>query len=612
MSDSKTDSLHFLLNQQIISPLSYFFAQFISQQSGEKIDSLLGQSAALVSECKQQGDVCINLSDYADTVIFGHSDNNQALGIKMPTIDIWIKALKSSSCVSSNFALSPLILDANSLYLGKLWHFEDALVKYIKQSLSQTVRIDTGRLKQGLKHLFKDDANAINWQKIAASVVVTKSFSIISGGPGTGKTTTLIKIIALLLEQDSNLKIQLCAPTGKAAIRMLEAINSRKNEINLNPNIIDKMPNTAQTIHRLLAYRQGEFTANKENPLNLDCLIIDEASMIDFELMFHLISALAKHCKLILVGDKDQLSSVSAGHVFSDLCGQGAALNYSKNQTALLIELNNLPQNVLQAKVDSPKIADAIALLKTSYRFNAKSGIARLAKLVNQGMGKAALALIDTDHDELDLILVKENELPKAAIEQILKHYECVIKAKTVEQAIRVFSQFQVLCALKKGVFGVKAINDLIDQRLQLRHKLNSIHEFNGLPILITQNDYENELFNGDIGILWKSSAQYLVYFQQVDGALKSYPLISLSHYEHAWAITVHKSQGSEYDHIVLILPNESEAKNLKRELIYTGITRAKLKFSLCSTANVFIKSCHQITKRSSHLARKLGWTIER
>lgn len=619
------DVLRQRLNRQIISPLSYFFAQFIAQKSGEKLNSTLCVTAALVSECNQQGDICIHLNNYADTLVFNAAaiDKEPLLDIKLPSIKQLISELTRHHCVSSNFELQPLILDGHYLYLGKLWHYEHYIVSQIKQRLQQKPTINNELLKEGLNELFatqlvsnnatnkialSEEEKVIDWQKIAASIVVSRSFSVISGGPGTGKTTTLIKILALLLKQNPMINIQLCAPTGKAAIRMLEAINSRKNELNLDDCIIANMPQHAKTIHRLLAYKQGQFSYNLDNQLTLDCLVIDEASMIDFEMMYHLMRALPEHCKVILLGDKDQLSSVDAGHVFSDICGRKQSLCYSPQNADFIAQLNDINVNQVPSSANSPPIAQSIALLKTSFRFNQDSGIGRLAKYVNAGNGKEAIALLKQKGDELNFFDIEENNIPSHVIELVLTNYEQVVAAENVETAVKVFSQFQVLCAIRKGAFGVSALNELINQRLYLRHKVDSINHFNGQPIIITQNDYENNLFNGDIGMLWQSDNHLLAYFQQLDGTLKSYPLISLNQYETAWAITVHKSQGSEYDSVLMVLPNLENNSMIKRELIYTGITRAKKTFNLCAISNQFIQGCKLKTERSSGLAKKLGW----
>ncbi len=604
------DLLKQRLKQQIISPLSYFFAQFIAQKSTQNIESILCISAALVSECNQQGDICINLNDYANKYIFTANaiENEPFIDIKLPDINQWINELSQHSCVSTHFGSQPLILDGHTLYLGKLWHYEDYIVSQINHRIQQKQTINFELLKKGLKSLFEANNSEVDWQKIAASIVVSQSFSVISGGPGTGKTTTLIKILALLLEQNPTFNIQLCAPTGKAAIRMLEAINSRKNELNLDQHIIAKMPVNAKTIHRLLAYKFGQFSFNLDNPLSVDCLVIDEASMIDFELMYHLIRALPRHCKLILLGDKDQLSSVDAGHVFSDICGRQHTLSYSTQHASFLAIVNDIDVKNISNHNNSPDIAQSIALLKTSYRFNMDSGIGHFSKLVNQGNGEAAIALMQQKGDELNLFEIEENTIPVDAINLILENYEKVVVAKSVESAITEFSKFQILCAVRTGTFGVTVLNELINQRLFLRHKITIANNFDGQPIIITQNDYENNLFNGDIGMLWRSNNELFAYFQQIDGSLKGFPLISLGQYETAWAITVHKSQGSEYHSVLMVLPNSDNNALLKRELIYTGVTRAKKTFNLCAVVNKFIQGCSLKTKRSSGLAKKLGW----
>ena len=284
--------LETLARQGEISGLSYGFARFIAEQSDTGADSLLAHSAALVSECNQRGDVCVELEQYIGLPLFEskqESSNKIPVGSKLQQ---WQQSLLKSPCVGISGDQAPLILENQCLYLNRYWYYENRVAEMITARLASTPDIDPSLSRQ-LDFVFPENNQQapVDEQKLAVALAALHRFVVISGGPGTGKTSTVIKILAVLLGQQSDIRIQLAAPTGKAAARMMESIQLRIDDSPLKPEIRESMPQQASTIHRLLGYRGQRFQFNSNNTLALDCLVIDEASMIDLPLLYHLTSA---------------------------------------------------------------------------------------------------------------------------------------------------------------------------------------------------------------------------------------------------------------------------------------------------------------------------------
>src|SRR5690606_5881995 len=291
---------------------------------------------------------------------------------------------------------------------------------------------------------------------------------VISGGPGTGKTTTVVKVLATLLEQNPDLRLRLAAPTGKAAARMVESIRNARQGLSLSPQLLTLMPDEAQTLHRLLGYQRRGFRHHRDNPLPLDCLVIDEASMIDLTLMHAVLEALPPQARVILIGDRDQLASVEAGNVLGDITGHGRQLSYSPAMAQQLSELTGYPADMLPVSDTLPPVADAIALLRTSYRFDFDSGIGRLARLINEGEAEQALALLRQSREGgvADLLWSVMDQggavrvgLESATLEWAVERYQRYLLCNTVEEALQRFSAMRILCAVHDGPLGDHALN---------------------------------------------------------------------------------------------------------------------------------------------------------
>ncbi|MCG7532101.1 exodeoxyribonuclease V subunit alpha [Psychrobium sp. MM17-31] len=591
------------------------------------------------------------------------------------------QALNNSKNVGEN---APLMLVANRLYLQRYWHSEQAISQFLHQRsttiahsdiaarLNDLFRVDIAfcwqqlqALKaQGLKldsfcsdyfHLREDigvdseamaqylsnidsiaeleelyqqfsPAQRIDWQQVAVAQASASKFSVISGGPGTGKTTTVIKLLALLvgqaLDNNQSLNIELVAPTGKAAARLTESISGAIKRLNVDEQLKQLIPTQASTIHRLLGVipNRQAFKHNKSNKLHVDVLIVDEASMIDISLMSKLFDAIAPHTKLVLLGDKDQLSSVEAGAVFADIChGISNGPNYSQQTKTWLTEqmgfvIDELCHNNQQGSV----IDDSLCLLQKSYRFNEKSGIGVLASAVNRSDISALQAVWQQGFD--DIALHTQDKPQQAVIrlaslgyQDYLTNANALSNAVGVEALLAQFGEFQLLAPTKNGALGVDTLNEKIEQQL-IKHQLIAPKQgvwYIGRPVMITSNDHSLQLYNGDIGIVLPDfdgdeRSPNRVYFKMADGSIKSFLPSRLPDCDTVYAMTIHKSQGSEFEHVVMAMP-ETFSPLLTKELLYTGITRAKKSVEIFSDAGILQKMALAHTKRFSGLVNLLS-----
>ena len=522
----------------------------------------------------------------------------------------------------------PLLLFDNRLYFARLAGYEHTLAQRLLQMSQQTVKIDNQALTQLLADYFPDQqTDSIDWQKVACAMAATKGFSVITGGPGTGKTTTVTKLLAILqsLYQHAPLSIKLVAPTGKAAARLSESILGAKDKLTSIPEHIKTLiPQNAQTIHRLLGVKPftNKFRHSTANPLHVDLLIIDEASMVDLSLMAKLIEALPPHARLILLGDKDQLASVDTGSVMSDLC-QGLTLGQTPHYSdARCAELNQLCFNgaeKLQSNPSDFKLADCIAFLQHSYRFDAKSGIGQLAQAVNtnntgklnyveQEVNSGAFKDVIFDYD---LVSQPLDKLVQSAAHKYAEYLQLIAQQASSAAVHKAFSSYQLLAAVREGDYGVNNLNHRIEKQLAQRGliTLNSDQRhYVGMPIMIAQNDYQLKLFNGDIGILMlDENGQLKAVFIDEQGSERAFSPARLPAHDKVYVMTIHKSQGSEFNYTAMVLPPANQATaGINRQLVYTGITRAKNTFELVADKKVLLMAMNKSVSRASGLYERL------
>ena len=561
-------------------------------------------AAALASRATADGHVCIALDELAGRPVLDDP------ALIAPALDPWRKALHASGAVGRGEGGTPLVLDGRDrLYLGRYWHFERILVRELMQRAT-AADVDAARARAGLARLFPASDGEDDPQRRAAAVALLRRLAVISGGPGTGKTTTVTRLLALLVEQSwpKVPRIALAAPTGKAAARLTESIKQAKQTLACDAQVRDAIPEEAGTVHRLLRAIPGEtgFRHHAGNPLHLDVLVVDEASMVDVSLMARLLDALPPEARLVLLGDRDQLSSVEAGSVLGDVCNRGEEMHYSTDMAAQLAVLDErVPAMAVAVAEGVPAMADSLAVLTRSYRFGSDSGIGRLARAVNRGDAAAALEVCADAGDDTRWREIGKADVNAAVAAAAVAGYRACLETTDPQQALALFSRFRFLCALREGPFGVRQVNAVAEAALRRAGLLPaSVRHYAGRPLLITRNDYALGLFNGDIGMVLpdpQAGGRLRAFFVMPDGQLRRVLLHRLPAHETVFAMTVHKSQGSEFAHCVVLLP-DVDAPVLSRELVYTGLTRAREGVELWGTRALFARAVQRRVERSSGL----------
>lgn len=499
---------------------------------------------------------------------------------------------------------TPLVFDQNRLYLRRYWQFETELAAALRQRTRPTPLADIPQARQCLDQLFADpvEPSQTNWQKIAAANALLQGFSVIVGGPGTGKTYTVTRLLACLmtcLQSTASvpLVVKMAAPTGKAAQRLAESVALAKTQLQglVDPAILDLIPDQGQTLHRLLGVipRSLQFRHQQNNPLALDILVVDESSMIDLPLMTRLFRALPPQCRVILLGDANQLPSVAAGSVLADLA-PASPPSYSAAHLQRLESLGiSLPPS-------EPPCRDYVTWLQQSRRFDDDSGIGQLAQRLLLGQAQASL---DCFKNYPQALAWRATEpLHTALTEWAQTFYRPVQEADCLATAFEQLGRFRILCATRTGARGVEAINR------QLVQQLNPSGQtfFAGQPLMITRNQYDLGLFNGDIGLIWPDDQGQLFAWFPTPQGFRPLATARLPEHETVYAMTIHKTQGSEFDQVALVLPDQPQAL-LSRELLYTGLTRAKHKLTLCGSESIWRNGVEQRIQRHSGLSLRLA-----
>ncbi|HWQ25846.1 MAG TPA: exodeoxyribonuclease V subunit alpha [Chlorobaculum sp.] len=566
-------------------PIDRQASNFLCRKAQGELE-LLSTVVSLLSQSVGQGSICLDLTDIAEGTVRVPDKPDMVL----PGLDALISKVGSLQTVGKPGEHRPMVLDHEGrLYLYRYFLYQETLAEQIRSRASSgSGLVDEPLLHESLDRMFSPDEDGNDRQRQAASVALKRRFSVISGGPGTGKTSTVVRILCLLLEQPDGLqqRIAMAAPTGKAAARLSSSIVSIRDSLPCSDEVKRAIPEGVTTIHRLLGTLPGSsgFRHSARNPLPYDTVIVDEASMVDLPLMTSLMTALLPDARLILIGDKDQLASVAAGAVLGDICRAGES--------------------------EGSAVGKCVTVLEKNFRFSEGSGIADLSSAVNAGDAREALRLFD-DND-MRRIAIEPSPAREAVLTRlagpVLDGYRGFLEAQDPAEALRRFERFRILCALRESIWGASGMNHAAETLLASAGLVRPGGVFyRGRPLLITENDYGHRLFNGDTGIILTDPDRGTLraYFAAPDGSVRSIPPEFLPKHETAFAMTVHKSQGSEFDRVLLILPPEDKAL-LTRELIYTGITRAKESIAVWSDEAVFSSAVGRRTERRSGLREAL------
>jgi exodeoxyribonuclease V alpha subunit len=625
MADSDmTSAANMAPDQRLAAAFGKHVARWAREQGASAtVAEIVQRAATLVSQATSDGHSCMAIDALADSL---NAEGKMTLDVAvLRTLLMESKVVGSPQAPDS----LPLILDDGRLYLHRYFDYECRLASSLAaRSADRSGAIATNTLPPNvvalLDRLFAANAlepGAPDWQKIAAITALLGRLTIISGGPGTGKTTTVVNLLACLLEANPDCRIALTAPTGKAAARMTEVMLQRAGH--LPDTLRARLPTASSTIHRLLgSMPNGEFRHNAANELPIDVLVVDEASMLDLALAVHLIEAVPENARIILLGDKDQLAAVESGAVFSELSAHPA---FSPQRIETLSRLSGVAPQTLQApQLDPPpaqggqsSLEDSVIWLRRNYRFAAGSAIGLLAAETNDGNANRVLERLKNPSDRSLVWINDGGSVPSAeSVQAILDGYTPYIEAVRSNAAdpgaiTAAFAGFRVLCAVRDGPWGVKAINEKVSIhfRRTLQHPLDPglrSEWYPGRPVMVLRNDHVLKLFNGDIGIVLPDAHGVLqVCFPDETGGFRAIAPVRLPDHETAFAMTVHKSQGSEFDEMLLVLPAEKN-RVLTRELLYTAVTRARGRLSIVVNANVVVATIETATKRVSGLLARM------
>jgi len=599
-----------ILQNNLFNPIDRYRADFLYRKIKEKKFSFY-MTIMLLSNYIQNGHSCISLRNISGKSIgslMGHTGSNgDDFDYIFPSHETLVSLFSVRAGDDSSISSNPIILNDDNLYFSKHRFYELEILKNIQKRSGEKAGISEST-ENLFFSLFPNSMEQIDNQAIAAYMALRKNFSVISGGPGTGKTSTVVKIISLLineyLESGHVPQLALTAPTGKAAARMMESVESALEKMDLPDRIVESIPDNAHTIHRLLGRRGGssEFIHNREKRLNNNIIIIDESSMVDLALMARLLSALADDAKIILLGDRDQLASVEGGAVFGDICDRGMEHGLSSellDELDLFFNLNNSMTIPIEDK-DSI-MQDSLTVLNKSYRFSDDSFIKVISKNIRKGDSADVLNLLHSGSENLRYISHKEIEdIILGKICECRKAYDENVKSELFIQDY--LSRFMVISALRRGRWGVEGLNFLSEQILDREEIIRCDSPFySGRPVMITGNNYSLGLFNGDRGVVGTYNDEKYVFFPE--GA--KIPVSRIPKHMTSFAMTIHKSQGSEFDDVMIVLP-ENYNPLLTRELIYTAITRAKKNIIIVGTDEVIERMVNTPTVRQTGLADEL------
>ena len=561
----------------MIQDIDYHFARFFP-------DKAIHPFAFLLSQKMREGHICIPVT-------------KEAIPTELGEVSLSNLQKVNTNLLSYTDANVPFIFQHSFLYLQRYYRYETQVIEWINDRLQKSIKnkdaykelanrcrdlIIAQSATYKLEGLSEEEK--VDWQLIAVIRALLNEFSIITGGPGTGKTTTLSKLLLIIYTLNINSSVALAAPTGKASMRMLESLRDKSK--GFPQKIIEKIQAlNPYTLHRLLGYQQNSiyFKHHTENPLPYDWVIVDEASMIDLPMFAKLLSACGPTTRLLLLGDKDQLASVEAGSLFGDLCLAAGELNLFSTEDREWI--NGFVADASR-QITNNHVADTMNLLtsgitelRLSHRFKQQGEIGQLSQAIIRGDDDAAIRLLTAEKRKNIRLIDHNNE---GAFNEFIQGYIEFLEEPDIAKALKKLNQLRVLVTVREGECGLYTLNRKIEKALHtLRPELiRPVAGFyHNRPIIITKNNYELDLFNGDVGIVRMDAAsnRLRVWFEAAEGqsAPRSVSPASLGDCETVFAMTIHKSQGSEFKKVMVVLPDTVDNPLLTRELLYTGITRA-------------------------------------
>lgn len=572
-------ALHELRSAGVLDALDLRFAETLGRLTKAPEPVLL--AAALANRAPRVGDVGVDLERVAE--VLGESIDTE---LSLPEPKGWLASLGAHDSLfrsPTSETPAPLVRDGSMVYLDRYYRYQAQLARAVRTRATVLREdVDQAALDVGLAALFDDDPRT-ELQRAAAESAVRRSLTVVAGGPGTGKTAVVVKVLALLNQQATALgasvpRVVMVAPTGKAAARLSESIRRTKDQW-IPEALRADIPEDASTIHRRLGVQAStpHFRRNASSPLPADVVVVDEASMVDLPLMAKLFDAVPESARLILLGDPDQLVSVELGAVLADLCG-------------------------------SETLEPARVRLEHTWRYPEDSGIAALAEAVNAGDADAALAtLADPEKPDVERVdVTRHDELEAYLRPLVIERYRAVAEAKEPAAALEALDAFRLLCAHRRGLRGVERLNRSIERWLAEEGLIALDRDwYAGRPIMVVRNDAELKLFNGDVGVVLADGGQHRAWFPALGGGVRSFSPSLIPDHVTVFATTVHKAQGSEYEEVLVVLP-EDASRILTRELLYTAVTRATRRVVVVGADDVVMAGVSKRVVRMSGLPEAL------
>lgn len=605
--------------------------------------------AALAASAPRGGHVCIDL-DQVDTEVMleraaptgaWERPDPEPLAPLGDVSDLLARATASRLARRGDDpdAVAPLVVDDTRVYLDRYWAYEDRLLRRIEErSADVTAPADLDVVRDVLHQAAPalDGGGAVDRQQLAVANGLLRRLSVLSGGPGTGKTHTVVSLLVahVLLARargDAPPRMAIAAPTGKAAARMEEAIRQAVLERDLPDDALEVVTGlSGQTLHRLLRWQYRSptrFRHDADNPLPHDVVVVDEASMVPLSLMAKLVEAVRPDATLVLVGDRNQLTSVEAGAVLGDICGPrttSSSLRLSDGWADVLTDCTGGPVADERAPMPEPGVWDGIVQLERFFRFGEDSGIGAVARAIQRveddasevvalltGAAVEDGARVDA-YDDVELLEPGAGPSLPSSLRSVVVDgfapYVQAVAAGDAEAALDALDALRVLCAVREGPLGVRAVGELVEGWVAAASDggLQPGEEwYVGRPVLVTRNDHDLGVMNGDVGVTLERGERKVVAFRHADGEVREVPAIRVADCESVWAMTIHKSQGSQFEHAIVVL-QDRESPITTRELLYTGITRAKQRATVVATPARLREAAVRPVRRATGLAERL------